>query len=272
MNSTTAEIQNINRHFELEFNSVFVIQSLPDDDKQTGEELYIDIVRRYCDYKNLYSCFFNVTDTRDFKVRLITILELCKSEKLFPIIHFEIHGSKDGFELFDGSLISWSIVCDLCREINIVTQNQLIVSLATCSGAYISTAIDITRESPFWGFIGPENKISSGELIEGFTDFFQELLQSFNINNALVSLRPNHLQSNYVYYPAQIIFEQFIEKRISKLNKSTKLRELMSKSKNHLPYKNRSERRKMIRKNLKDFDRMKFIKEMKTKFLMGRVL
>src|SRR5690606_18550279 len=104
------------------------------------------------------------------------------------LIHFEIHGSVNGFQLKNGDDVSWSEVADLCRVINVAIKNQLIVSLATCFGAYITLGIDVRQRSPFWGFIGPKNAIVQQDVIEDFSSLFEELMNSYDIEKALATL------------------------------------------------------------------------------------
>jgi len=127
----------------LEFNCAIVIQSLPENERQTGKELYNDIIKRSCDRIGLLSRLFDVSSRSDIYSCFKAILEASGSKKFFPLIHFEMHGNKMGFQMKSGEMISWSEIGDLCRAINIAIQNQLIVSLATCHGAHFIKGIDI---------------------------------------------------------------------------------------------------------------------------------
>jgi hypothetical protein len=258
----------------LDFNSVIVIQSLPDNETQTGRNLYNDIIKRMCEQKQLVHLFSDVRNKDEFRKSMSEIHRLCHEKRIFPLIHFEIHGGKTGFQLKDGMMISWHEVVDLCRNINVAIQNQLIVSLATCMGAYISTGLDINKATPYWGFIGPKHKISEGDIVEDFGELFSELLSSYDIDKALEVLRTKQRRHEYAYLPVQLIFEELVEKEIKKhpFNKIQKFKDLMSKSKQKLPHLNRSQRRKELRRLINNFDRNAFVDRVKHEFLMGRII
>lgn len=261
--------KNGNKKFELDFNTVVVIESLRSDEVKTGKNLYEDIIKRRCDLKKINCYFFEAKDFKSFVASLGTIVLMCESDILYPFLHFEIHGNKQGLELMDGTVIPWETLQDFCREINVLTNNQLIVSLATCSGAYFSSNIDLNKPSPFWGFVGPESSITSDNLVDDFTNFFDTLLTTFNINFAIESLHSNF--SKYVYYSAQELFEKYIEANIqvySKEDKRDKLKFLLDNGSNL----NKEEFKKNIDLRINSFDRIKFMSELKNKFLHGRII
>lgn len=255
----------------LDFNSVIVIQSLKKSEKQTGKDLYDDIIKRTCEQKGYISLYFEAESKEALENCFNEIYTLCKSQSLFPIIHFEIHGSRSGFQMENYDEVSWENVSDLCRTINLTTNNQLIVSLATCLGAYITLGIDIRKVSPFWGFLGPKDLINQEDVIEDFSRLFEELLSSLNIEKALIAINSN--RTKYAYLPAQIIFEKYLEERIfgKKMDKVEKFNSLKSKTKDAFPNSNRIDRRKFLKDKLKKFDRDKLIIALKNHFLMNNI-
>lgn len=261
------------RKVMLNFNGIIVIQSLSDNERQTGSELYNDIIKRSCEQKKLYSQFMDVNSRAEINACFLAIHDACKSGKFYPLIHFEIHGSKEGFVLKNGELVTWQEVAELCRVINIPIKNQLVVSLATCLGAYITLGIDIQKESPFWAFIGPKDLITQEDVIEDFSNLFEELLVSYDIKMALNRLDLNQSRTKYAYLPAQVIFEEYLEKRFlgKPFDKVEKFKSVMKNSKQHFPQLDRRQRRSLLRKRINTLDRDKLILQMKKRFLMDRV-
>jgi hypothetical protein len=117
---------------------IIVIQSLKDNEVQTGINLYNDIIKRQIErLKSLISHeFYNVKE----KEKLFEILKYVNAQApYFPkgiLIHLEMHGSKnlDGLVLSSDTIIEWSELVEYFRLINISSCNQLYITMATCFG------------------------------------------------------------------------------------------------------------------------------------------
>lgn len=258
---------------ELDVNSVLIIESLLDKDTKTGNSLYSDIVSRLCEYQKIHSQFFKVNSKQEFINCFKEIRRVCASKKFFPMLHLEVHGSTDGLHLSNGDIILWKEMRFLCRELNIELENQLILSLASCYGAYIALGMEIDVVCPFWGLIAPKEEVTTEDIVEDFTSFFQEFLKSFNIESALNTFNVNNSRHKYIYMPAQGFFDKYIIQVVesSKIYKKEKFKELSSRTKDKYPNLNRRDRRKELKKNIKTFDRNAFVRRLRNRFLMGRV-
>ncbi|TCC98448.1 hypothetical protein [Pedobacter hiemivivus] len=256
--------------FRLKYNGVVVIQSLPDNEPQTGKQLYDDTIARWCDKYEHGKYFYNPSSKKEL---LDVLNEVCNNvlkDDLMPILHFELHGFKKGLELKNKEQILWHEFMDHCRLINIRTNNQLIITLASCWGSEIWRMIDITKPSPYWGYIGPKEEISSGDLMEDFSDFYDSLLTEQNLDNALKKLAFNDRRHKYIYLHAKGIFEHHIEKNYkgTTINKNETFKRLAKQAKEHYPNLNRAERRNRVKTNVNTFNRTSFIYKMKKAFLM----
>ncbi|MGY0035855.1 hypothetical protein [Pedobacter sp. NJ-S-72] len=74
--------------FRLKYNGIVVIQSLPDDENQTGTMLYDDIIARRCDQNGHGKYFYNPTSKNDLIEVLNTICNNVLNDDLLPILHF----------------------------------------------------------------------------------------------------------------------------------------------------------------------------------------
>jgi hypothetical protein len=134
----------------------------------------------------------------------------------FPFVHFEIHGSskKDGVVLKSGELVSWEDMSKLTREINISTKNNLIISLATCFGAYFLNSIDINKVAPFSCCVSTIETITPTEVEQDFSSFFETILATTNFNLAVDELNKGNSNPNkYHFFSA----EEFLEMVLNKL-------------------------------------------------------
>lgn len=256
--------------FRLKYNGIVVLQSLPDDEKQTGIMLYDDIIAKRCDQNGHGKYFYNPGSKRELFEVLNTVCYNVLYDDLMPILHFEIHGSQEGLVLKNGESVHWNQLQEHCRLINVKTKNQLIVTLATCWGSGIWQMIDIAQPAPYWGYIGPKEKIGMGDLMEDFSEFYDSLLTEQSWDKALERLVYHNNRDKYIYLHCKGIFEYYIENNFKGTtpNKYETFKRLVSQTKDHYPQLNRAERRKRLKNNLGEFSRESFIKKMKRAFLM----
>lgn len=200
---------------------IVVIQSLFDEDKKTGNELYTDNIKMQIDYvqeKNLRMthAFHNVENKNGF----IDILKYYGVNSKYMqggiVIHLEIHGLKnlEGLMLTNHSTVSWEELSDLFRDININTCNKLYVTMATCFGRYLYKGIDPEKKSPYSGYISASQEVTAGEVMEDFSILFQSLVKNYNLVKAYLDLDAKG--SNFYYKDSKRIFEEnfqfFVEK------------------------------------------------------------
>lgn len=198
------------------------------------------------------------------------ICQMVVNENLRPIIHFEMHGFLGGIALKNGERVNWAGFVHYCRLINVMTKNQLIITLATCWGAEIARMIDITQPAPYWGYFVPKEEISSGDLLQGFNEFYDSMLTEGSFAAVLNTLVLNNQRGKYIHLHAKGIFEHHIEKYFegTKINKKDAFKRLAGNTKENYPTLNRAERRKKLKANISSLKRGRHIASMKKIFLM----
>lgn len=177
------------------FNAIYIVQSLRADDRKTGQELFDDIIR----WRTSESLDARV-DNIFTKVDLFKHFDFIRNNidgQIFPFIHFEAHGFKDGIELSSGEEVTWTEIVPFLRAINLRTKNNLFISMAACKGGNIQYAVKITEPCPFRGFIGPMENVGENDLLTSYNEFFDSLLRENDFEKAIESL---NLYSNGVKY------------------------------------------------------------------------
>lgn len=199
---------------ELDFNKIYVIESLPDSETKTGTDLHNDIIRRKLWTLDKYQSDLVLINS---KLELINFFEKVKTEikenSIVPFFHFEIHGNPNGFVLKSGESVNWLELHHRLIELNILVNIRIWISLATCFGAYIYSIIKPIDRAPFYGYIGAWTEINVIDLQASFESFFDILLDKFNINEAVVGLNrdnPN-LPVEYKLYEAKDVFKRIYE-------------------------------------------------------------
>lgn len=182
-----------------EFNKIYVIESLQDE-RQTGKELYDDIINRRSYYHSaLDTEYVQVPSLEDWSFTIKRIIQEVKDNRVIPILHLELHGSSnhDGLVLAKGDLIPWSdFVLDM-RRINIETQNNLFITMGVCFGMEILYHTSLEEPSPFWRIIGSLYALQNDDIYIRYYEFYDEFLQSFDITRSLQCLfkaNPNRPQ------------------------------------------------------------------------------
>jgi hypothetical protein len=105
-----------------------------------------------------------------------------------PIIHIETHGDRDGIILSNGERLEWERLYAPLVAINLSCKNSLFLVMAACEGAYLGKIVRLTDRAPFWGLIGPDAPVSSGELYTAFSRFYEAMFHTLDGTNALRAL------------------------------------------------------------------------------------
>lgn len=199
------------------FNKIFIIESLGGSTlQQTGEGLYNDYIRwKTQPTDKLDSQFFKVQHKKEFIESFDEIQKQQSEYGILPFIHFEIHGSekRDGLILKSGELISWQELADLTRKINVISKNNLVISLATCYGAFFKIQIKLTKPAPFCGCVATINKTNTAEIEISFKPFFEVIFSSTDFTLAVKKLNEtNQVIDMYHFTTCEEVFEQVFEK------------------------------------------------------------
>lgn len=170
----------------LEFSHIFVIESLRTEDELTGTRLFNRAIYPGMADKNLEANCDHITviSKKDFFNAISRIRAKVISNNISPIIHLEMHGSKNGLQLTSYERITWEELQPILIELNVLCKNNLFLTMATCYGGYIYNVISPKLQAPFWGFVGPMDKVDEDEVLADFTNYFFELLNSLDVNIA----------------------------------------------------------------------------------------
>ncbi|WP_111308558.1 hypothetical protein [Confluentibacter sediminis] len=161
-------------------NKIFLIESIPINEPQTGEEIFKDSIKPYNDYYNakIQLEFKKVTNKEDFLNAVNTIYESVNSNDKI-ILHIEAHGSSDKKKLVlsNDDIISWQELTEILTPINSKLKNNLHLFNVSCFGNYISQLIDLTKTAPFRSFIGSKYEIYPHEIISYYTSLYDRILK-----------------------------------------------------------------------------------------------
>jgi hypothetical protein len=162
----------------IKVNSVIFIESLANPN--STKKLYREEIESKCLEKALNHKYVSVKNKKEL-VHSLNILSKSR-KKLFPIIHFASHGNEDGLKLID-DFITWEELMNPILELNISTENNLILNFASCSGSF-GIGLYNKEKSPFHFMFGPSTTINEDVLENHLANFYKIFLTTFDIKEA----------------------------------------------------------------------------------------
>lgn len=192
------------------FNKLWVIESLPQGELRTGKNLFDNqLDKAKSAHQDLDVEFTNPMTKSD----LIEVLEKIKNEALsgiYPMIHFECHGCKEGLGTACGDLVKWDEIREILIEINRSTKLNLMIVIAACNGAHLIKVSNKLDAAPFWAMIGPNVEVTAGQLQNNFGQFYESFFFDLNGDKAITILNEGatHQDRTYHFYSAAGIFSK----------------------------------------------------------------
>lgn len=178
---------------QLQFNKVFLIQSLRDNEKQTGERLVEQTLKPQLEAVGLGLAYYKAASRAEFFGALQDIWKQCarESPRTYPIIHLDTHGAgdKSGIAtLPSGEIVTWREFARMARGINVECHNNLLIVGALCYGLLAITEINMREPAPFLAVVGPETPVTVGEIDGGFGPFYEAILKTGSLDEAMTRL------------------------------------------------------------------------------------
>ncbi len=216
---------------------IIVIESLKATEKQTGKELYNDIIKMQIDYVQpveikMSHKFFDTQTKNEFIEILKYLVYNSKYMQGGVLIHLEMHGSSglDGLVFADNSFIDWVELVDLFREININLCDKLFITMATCYGRYLYKGGNARLKSPFSGYISASKEVTVSEIMDDFTIVFDDLIKYGNIIESYLKLDALGT-TNFFYKDSKGVFEDSFNSILEKIrNDSTIKADILKKA------------------------------------------
>ncbi|MDW7729305.1 MAG: hypothetical protein SCJ94_04775 [Bacillota bacterium] len=123
-----------------------------------------------------------------------------KLEDIYPMIHFECHGSPDGLYVTNGEFITWQELRRYLIDINYACRLNLVIVLAACNGYHIIKVAEKLDRAPFLLIIGPEGEVSTGDVERDFDAFYASFFDDLDGYAALNSLNRSLGPSAWKYH------------------------------------------------------------------------
>ncbi|MDA2940484.1 hypothetical protein [Enterobacter cloacae] len=156
------------------YNSIIIIESLPEDDYKTGEVLSSTLKKSHPDHSGIQ--YIPVASKDDFIDLMKEIRLLMQNNQGFrPIIDIETHGNTNEIGFADDSRMPWKELMEIFRGLNEISKNELVVFLACCKGYHFVKSTTISKHSPCGYLFSPQEEISVLNVINATVEFFNEI-------------------------------------------------------------------------------------------------
>lgn len=186
-----------------------IIDLVPAGDMQTAvhiKEALLDAIN--AESSSLFCEKFRCETKEDLIGVFGEVKRRLKERGQIPYIHIEGHGDKESVRLPDASVLPWSIVFEHFREINILCKNNLFFSSGACQSAYAFMAASITKPSPVFGMLAPEQKVEAGGVLDGYVGFYKSLVRKESLNDAFKAFYDATNSRQYALIFSQLLFEK----------------------------------------------------------------
>lgn len=180
------------------FDSVLIVESLRPENRKTGFDLHASTLKPLAQRESLRAEIRVVSSVRELRVALYHAAEYTRMGHA-PILHLEMHGSKEGLELANGDIMLWKELAPALTEINIASRMNLLVVAAACHGWHLSDALRPTSQAPAWAIVGPPDSVSAGSVYDAMTEFYSRLIVDAALMPALYAMNGGAEIKDWVY-------------------------------------------------------------------------
>lgn len=193
---------------------IWILESLPAGDTQTGTLLRDAILERAPDSKKTLSVYHRTAVNTSELLATFDEISASVTDGNYPILHIEAHGNEEGLGLANGEIIGWKDLSAPLIRLNELLRAQLIVTVAACSGGLMARTAAESVRAPFLAVLGPSTEIWDNELYADYCQFYFEYDKTRSITKARWAMNSfKTATQDYYFSTAMNIFTQFAHYR-----------------------------------------------------------
>lgn len=171
--------------------TIYIIESFDGiNDPNVGKSLKnrIDKIITVSNSKSTVRYFDVLTSQQLFK-SLGVIKRSCKENDTLPVIHFCMHGNRDGLCLKNHEEVSYDELSEHLSEVNEAAKGEILLIMDACRGNKITLRLNPFLTRPFHSIFGSSKIIGMWEPLDGFIGFYRELIKTSRWNAAVRQFR-----------------------------------------------------------------------------------
>ena len=174
------------------YNKLYVLQSLTNNDQKTGEEL-VNRINSFSTSNsiNFQAVLFDIHSNEEWENTWNGIYTSISRLNIIPIIHLVMHGNERyvGIEQGMKGLIELSELFEKTRKANILSHNNIMLTMAVCKGLNVIKDIAMGQPMPFCSILASQESLCNSVSLGNFTIFYQTLLKNGSIDSAFECLQ-----------------------------------------------------------------------------------
>lgn len=174
------------------YNKLYVLQSLTNNDQKTGEEL-VNRINAFSVSNNIFfqAVLFDIHSKEEWNNTWNGIYTSISQLNIIPIIHLVMHGNERyiGIEQGMKGLIELTELFEKTRKANLLSHNNIMLTMAVCKGLNVIKNITLGQPMPFCSILASQESLCNSVSLENFTIFYQTLLKNGNIDYAFECLQ-----------------------------------------------------------------------------------
>lgn len=172
---------------DVEYDSVAIIDALPNSERSTWK--ISEQLKEFLASKGIQQECAECSSKQGFFRGIEYFVNKASRGDLF-CLHFICHGNSGGLGIKEtGEYIPWEEFRDALASLNQSMNGRLMLNLSSCQGIHGVKIVDPTvKETPFFGLVGPKQKISVPDAIRVNEMFYLKQIEGFEIPEAVTAI------------------------------------------------------------------------------------
>jgi hypothetical protein len=185
-----------------------IIDSVPEDHSQTARHLeqHIEDFKYEPSVVQIPRHRRRVVTAPELYTELSEMASTALEKNLWPLLHIEAHGGKEGLQLAGGDLVKWADLQPYLMALNKATRNHLFIMMAACEGFHgIKAMFDRADHAACLRLLGgPTEEASAGRLSDAMKGFYNSLLRTGDLDEATSTAQQS--EETFRLYSAEAAF------------------------------------------------------------------
>ena len=210
----TAAGDEIRAWSSFRFGSLWIIESLPEGERNSGENLARRMRNEFgfAGQTGVEVRYEAVDDEQGLRSVLQQIAANAPTDG--PMLHLEMHGDEEGMELANGDVVRWPDLRHDLTPINVRCGNNLFVTLAVCCGEDLkqSAVTAAVERAPFFALLGTDQRVKHLQLSRGFDEFYKKLLIDHDFMAAREAINEIRCEPHATFslIPAELVLRMIV--------------------------------------------------------------
>ena len=195
----------------IEIKEIIIIESLREADRKTGKELSEKLQKTITTNNfDLVLDFVSVKTVDEFWRKLDSIEQ--SALEVPPLLHLEMHGGNDVFQLASNETISWNELWQFYGRLYAKTGKKIFSCLSACVSVNVLNEVSVQNQTPVWAVVVSNDSVGEDDLLNSYLAFYTDLLTHKSVATAADNI-PEHFAGKMIIRVVHLLafFEKLVE-------------------------------------------------------------